>query len=56
VEPAPAPPAANDEGGDLRPVDAGKGEFISKSLRGQRTDDEAVAWDEMAARDFDWGH
>ncbi len=56
VEPAPAPPPATDEGGDRRPVDAGKGEFISKSLRGQRTDDEAVAWDEMAARDFDWGH
>lgn len=56
IQPAPAPPPATDADEDRRPVDAGKGELISKSLRGQRTDDEAVAWDEMAARDFDWGH
>jgi len=56
VQPAPAPAAPAGEDEDRRPIDAGKGEFISKSLRGQRTDDEAVAWDEMAARDFDWGH
>lgn len=50
----PGPDPAEEQQG-RPPVHGGKGEFISKSLRGQRTDDEAVAWDEMAARDFDWG-
>lgn len=33
----------------------GKGDFISGSLMGQRTDDEPAAWDETSSRDFDWG-
>jgi hypothetical protein len=37
------------------PASPGKGEIISKSLMGQRTDDEQNTWDEMSARDFDWG-
>jgi hypothetical protein len=45
---APVDPAA-------RPPVPGSADIISKSLKGQRTDDEAVAWDHMAARDFDWG-
>ena len=51
--PAPAPPAAPDAA--ARPVAPGNADIISKSLKGQRTDDEGVAWDQMAARDFDWG-
>jgi|GEM_PF-3536826 len=69
--PAPAAPPAEEPSGDTsgdtsapqegpqpeeqRPIDGGKGDIISKSLKGKRTDDETVAWDEMAARDFDWG-
>jgi len=45
------PPAAPTN----QPATPGNADIISKSLKGQRTDDEGVAWDEMAARDFDWG-
>jgi hypothetical protein len=53
----PPPPAAGPPAPDAatRPVAPGNADIISKSLKGQRTDDEAVAWDQMAARDFDWG-
>jgi hypothetical protein len=64
VQPAAAPeqesgmvPAAVDApiADEPQPIVPGKGDIISKSLKGQRTDDAGVAWDEMAARDFDWG-
>ena len=29
-------------------------EFLSKSLLGQRSDDESGSWDQTKARDFDW--
>ena len=29
-------------------------EFLSKSLLGQRSDDEAASWEQTKARDFDW--
>jgi hypothetical protein len=29
-------------------------EFVSKSLLGQRSDDEANPWDQTKARDFNW--
>jgi hypothetical protein len=29
-------------------------EFLSKSLLGQRSDDETTSWDQTKARDFDW--
>jgi hypothetical protein len=48
-EQPPAAPPAN------QPATPGNADIISKSIKGQRTDDEGVAWDEMAARDFDWG-
>jgi hypothetical protein len=38
-----------------KPTVPGSGDIISKSLKGQRTDDAAVDWDRMSARDFDWG-
>jgi hypothetical protein len=50
----PAGPSAPVDPG-ARPVAPGNADIISKSLKGQRTDDEAVDWDHMAARDFDWG-
>lgn len=51
-EPPPVPqPAA----GDPRVADSAKADIISKSLKGQRTDDEPGGWDKMSARDFDWG-
>jgi hypothetical protein len=63
VQPAPLPPGAGTPmpgvdapiTDDPQPIVPGKGDIISKSLKGQRTDDEGVAWDEMGARDFDWG-
>jgi hypothetical protein len=57
VAPAPAVQAPIDEDQPSAPpqVAPGNADIISKSLKGQRTDDEGVAWDEMAARDFDWG-
>ena len=29
-------------------------EIVSKSLMGQRTDDEGISWEQTKARDFDW--
>jgi len=29
-------------------------EFLSKSLLGQRSDDESASWEKTKARDFDW--
>jgi hypothetical protein len=29
-------------------------EILSKSLLGQRSDDEAASWEQTQARDFDW--
>ena len=29
-------------------------EFLSKSLLGQRSDDESASWEKTQARDFDW--
>jgi len=57
AESVPAPAATVDAPivGEPQPVMPGKGDIISKSLKGHRTDDQGVAWDEMAARDFDWG-
>ena len=62
ARPAAPPPAAPPAGPSeppvdpgARPVAPGNADIISKSLKGQRTDDEAVDWDHMAARDFDWG-
>jgi hypothetical protein len=31
-------------------------EFLSKSLLGQRSDDESASWEQTTARDFDWDH
>ena len=31
-------------------------EIVSKSLMGQRTDDEGISWEQTKARDFDWDH
>ena len=56
--PPPPPPAGPCEppvDPGARPAAPGNADIISKSLKGQRTDDEAVDWDHMAARDFDWG-
>lgn len=56
--PPPPPPAGPYEppvDPGARPAAPGNADIISKSLKGQRTDDEAVDWDHMAARDFDWG-
>lgn len=35
---------------------AGAPEILSKSLLGQRTDDEQQSWEKTRARDFDWDH
>ena len=35
---------------------AGGPEILSKSLLGQRTDDERPSWEQTQARDFDWDH
>ena len=49
---APAGPAAEPE----TPREAAQKppEFLSKSLLGQRSDDESASWDQTKARDFDW--
>ena len=31
-------------------------EILSKSLLGQRSDDEPADWEKTKARDFDWDH
>jgi hypothetical protein len=64
--PAAEPAAVADEPGDAgstaaEPASAaepappaGGPEILSKSLLGQRTDDERPTWEQTAARDFDW--
>jgi hypothetical protein len=49
---APAGPAAEPE----TPREAAQKppEFLSKSLLGQRSDDESASWEQTQARDFDW--
>jgi hypothetical protein len=49
---APAAPAAEPE----TPREAAQKppEFLSKSLLGQRSDDESASWEKTQARDFDW--
>ena len=49
---APAGPAAERE----TPREAAQKppEFLSKSLLGQRSDDESASWEKTQARDFDW--
>jgi hypothetical protein len=49
---APAGPAAEPE----TPREAAQKppEFLSKSLLGQRSDDESASWEQTKARDFDW--
>ena len=49
---APAGPAAEPE----TPREAAQKppEFLSKSLLGQRSDDESTSWEQTKARDFDW--
>jgi hypothetical protein len=49
---APAGPAAERE----TPREAAQKppEFLSKSLLGQRSDDESASWEQTKARDFDW--
>ena len=49
---APAGPAAEPE----TPREAAQKppEFLSKSLLGQRSDDESASWEKTQARDFDW--
>ena len=55
AQPAPpARPAPEPGPGNPRVADSAKADIISKSLKGQRTDD-AQSWDQMSARDFDWG-
>jgi len=51
AQPAPAPAA-----GPETPREAAQKppEFLSKSLLGQRSDDEAASWEQTKARDFDW--
>jgi hypothetical protein len=58
AEPAePAEASASNEPAEAEPpsVAAQKApEFVSKSLLGQRSDDEANPWDQTKARDFNW--
>jgi len=47
--------AAATEGEAASPAAPGGGpEILSKSLLGQRTDDEKAEWERTRARDFDW--
>ena len=56
ARPTPDGERARGDDAPSRSAAAGNADIISKSLKGQRTDDEPVAWDQMSARDFDWGH
>ena len=58
-QPEPATPASAEERAPVEPetprVAAQKPpEILSKSLLGQRSDDEASSWEQTQARDFDW--
>ena len=52
---APAQPPAEKAETEAAPP-AGGPEILSKSLLGQRTDDERPSWERTQARDFDWDH
>jgi len=60
AEPAPAPenPATAPPAEPETPREAAQKapEFLSKSLLGQRSDDESASWEQTKARDFDWDH
>jgi hypothetical protein len=51
-----APPAAGPAAEPETPREAAQKppEFLSKSLLGQRSDDEGASWERTQARDFDW--
>jgi len=51
---APAPERAPDEPETPRVAAQKPPEILSKSLLGQRSDDEAASWEQTQARDFDW--
>jgi len=58
-QPQPAAPAAErapDEPETPRVAAQKPPEILSKSLLGQRSDDEAASWEQTQARDFDWDH
>jgi hypothetical protein len=50
--PAAEPPVERPESESVPPP--GGPEILSKSLLGQRTDDERPSWEQTQARDFDW--
>ncbi len=52
--PAAAAPAAPVEPETPREAAQKPPEFLSKSLLGQRSDDESASWEQTQARDFDW--
>ena len=52
--PAAAPLAAPAEPETPREAAQKPPEFLSKSLLGQRSDDETASWEQTTARDFDW--
>ena len=56
AQPAPtaAAPAAPVEPETPREAAQKPPEFLSKSLLGQRSDDESASWEQTQARDFDW--
>lgn len=51
-----APETGAGSPGEAREANAGGPEILSKSLLGQRTDDELQSWERTQARDFDWDH
>jgi len=51
---APAPDSAQSEPETPRVAAQKPPEILSKSLLGQRSDDEAASWEQTQARDFDW--
>ena len=48
------PPGATPEPETPREAAQKPPEFLSKSLLGQRSDDESASWEQTKARDFDW--
>jgi hypothetical protein len=53
---APAEPEVSEAPADEPGPATGGPEILSKSLLGQRTDDERPSWEQTQARDFDWDH
>ena len=54
AQPAATPPAPAAEPETPRQAAQKPPEFLSKSLLGQRSDDESASWEQTKARDFDW--